>query len=156
MQKENAAVVTKCLRIQHVPSNSRNCASHSKLYDGCVFYVLSIYAIQNQHTTMHACTRTPKAFKVQSRDIIIRLLVTSPFKQCTSRFFAIIMTKLIGAFLQNLHGWMKIENSNIQLNIKIITLLVLKENAFKVDVNFHISRFPLTLVLTLLTEKKKF
>ena len=40
------------------------------------------------------------------------------------------------------------ENSNIQLNIKIITLLVLIENAFKVDVNFQISRFQLTLTLT--------
>ena len=42
----------------------------------------------------------------------------------------------------------QIENSNIQLNIKIITVLVLKENEFKVDVNFQISRFPLTLTLT--------
>ena len=42
----------------------------------------------------------------------------------------------------------QIENSNIQLNDKIITLLVLKENAFRVDVNFQISRFPLTLTLT--------
>ena len=42
----------------------------------------------------------------------------------------------------------EIENSNIHLNIKIITLLVLKENAFKVDINFQISRFPLTLTLT--------
>ena len=42
----------------------------------------------------------------------------------------------------------QIENSNIQLNIEIITLLVLKENAFKVDVNFQISRFPMTLTLT--------
>ena len=42
----------------------------------------------------------------------------------------------------------QIENSNIQLNIKIITFLVLKENSFKVDVNFQISRFPLTLTLT--------
>ena len=39
----------------------------------------------------------------------------------------------------------QIENSNIQLNIKMITLLVLKENAFKVEVNFQISRFQLTL-----------
>ena len=42
----------------------------------------------------------------------------------------------------------QIENSNIPLNIKIITLLVLMENAFKVDVNFQISRFPLTLTFT--------
>ena len=42
----------------------------------------------------------------------------------------------------------QIENSNIQLNIKIITLLVLNENAFKVDVSFQISRFSLTLTLT--------
>ena len=43
----------------------------------------------------------------------------------------------------------QIENSNIQLNIKIITLLVLKENVFKVDINCQISRFLLTLTLTL-------
>ena len=42
----------------------------------------------------------------------------------------------------------QIENSNIQLNIKIIMLLVLKENAFKLDVRFQISRFPFTLTLT--------
>ena len=50
-------------------------------------YVLSIYAIQNQHYTMHACTRTLKAFKVQSRDISIRLLVTSPFKTVHFQIF---------------------------------------------------------------------
>ena len=38
-------------------------------------YVLSIYAIQNQHYTMHECTRTSKAFTV-----IVRQLVTSTFK----------------------------------------------------------------------------
>ena len=48
-------------------------------------YVVSIYAIQSQHYTMHimlqrAWTRTPKAFKIQSWDIIIRHFVTSPFK----------------------------------------------------------------------------
>ena len=42
----------------------------------------------------------------------------------------------------------QIETSNIQLNIEIIALLVLKDNEFKVDVNFHISGFPLTLTLT--------
>ena len=46
------------------------------------------------------------------------------------------MTKLMGAFLQNLYGKKQIENSNIQINIKIIMLLVLKENAFKLDVYF--------------------
>ena len=112
-------------------------------------YVLSIYAIQIQHYTMHECTRTTKAFTVQSRDIIIRLLVTSPFKTVHFQVFAnIILTKLMGAFLQNYTDEKQIENSNIQLNIKIITLLVLKENAFKVDVHFQISRFPLTLTLT--------
>ena len=40
------------------------------------------------------------------------------------------------------------ENSNIQLNVKMITLLVLKKNTFKVVVNFQMSRFPLTLTLT--------
>ena len=59
------------------------------------------------------------------------------------------MTKLMGVFLQNLQ-----ENSNIQLNIKIITRLVNMKNAFKVDVNFQISRFPLTLTLT--SPKKTF
>ena len=58
------------------------------------------------------------------------------------------MTKLTGAFLQTYTDEKQIENSNIQLDMKIITPLVLKENAFKVDVNFQISRFPLTLTLT--------
>ena len=58
------------------------------------------------------------------------------------------MTKLMGAFLQTYRDEKQIENSNIQLNIKILTILVIKENAFKVGVNFHISRFPLTLTLT--------
>ena len=58
------------------------------------------------------------------------------------------MTKLMGAFLQTYTDEKQIENSNIQLTIKIITLLVLKENAFKVDVNFQISLFPLTMMLT--------
>ena len=72
-------------------------------------YVVSVYAIQNQHYTMHimlkrAWTRTPKVFNVQSRDIIIRQFVTSPFKTVHFQIFAkIIMTKLMGAFLQNLH-----------------------------------------------------
>ena len=43
----------------------------------------------------------------------------------------------------------QIENSNIQLSIKIIRLLVLKENVFKMDISCQISRFPLTLTLTL-------
>ena len=42
----------------------------------------------------------------------------------------------------------QIENSNIQLNIIIIMLLVLKENAFKLDVYFQISRSSFTLTLT--------
>ena len=42
----------------------------------------------------------------------------------------------------------QIEKSNIQLNIKIIVLLVLKENAFNMDVQFQISRnFNLSLCL---------
>ena len=152
MQTENAAVVTKCHRIQHVPSNLRNYKITRWLHPGVAFlYVLSIYAIQNQHYTMHACARTSKAFKVQSRDII-RLLVTSPFKtvhfQLLLFFSKNIMTKLMGAFLQTNTDEKQIENSNIQLNNKIITLLVLKENAFKVGVNFQISRFPSTLTLT--------
>ena len=51
MQNENAAVVTKCLRIQHVPSNLRNCASYSKLRDGCVS-LCSEY-IRNAKSALH-------------------------------------------------------------------------------------------------------
>ena len=89
MQKENAAVVTKCLRIQHGPSNLKNCASYSKLHDGCASLIglLSIYAIQNQHYTVLACTKTSRAFKVQSRDMIIRHFVTSPFKTVHLQIF---------------------------------------------------------------------
>ena len=58
------------------------------------------------------------------------------------------MTKLMGAFLQTYTGEKQVENRNIQLNIKIIMLLVLTENAFKLDVLFQISRFPFTLTLT--------
>ena len=51
----------------------------------------------------------------------------------------------------------QIENSNIQLNIKIITLLVLKENALKVDVNFQISRITIPIDTDVnVTEKMKF
>ena len=46
------------------------------------------------------------------------------------------MTKLMGAFYKTYTDEKQIENSNIQLNIKIIMLLVLKENAFKLDVHF--------------------
>ena len=147
--------MTKCLRIQHMPSNLRNCASYSKLHDGCVS--LCTEYISNTKSALHNawCTRTTKAFTVLSRDIIIRLLVTSPFKTVHFQIFAkIILTKLMGAFLQNLHGWKANRKCNIQLNIKIITFLVLQENAFKVDVNFQISRFPLTLTLTSPKEMK--
>ena len=50
-------------------------------------YVMSIYAIQNQHYTMFACTRMSKAFKVQSQDIIIGHFVTSPFKTVHFQIF---------------------------------------------------------------------
>ena len=54
MPKENAAVVTKRLRIQHVPSNLRNCASHSKLHNGCVS--LCTEYIRNTKSALHkAC-----------------------------------------------------------------------------------------------------
>ena len=97
MHKENAAVVTKCLRIKHVPSNLRNCVSYSKLHDGCVS--LCTEYIRETKSALQ------KAFKVQSRDIIIRLFVTSPFKTVHFQIFCkIIVTKLMGAFLQNLHG----------------------------------------------------
>ena len=39
-------------------------------------------------------------------------------------------------------------NSNIRYNYKIIIILVLKQYDFKVDVNFKIPGFPLTLTLT--------
>ena len=99
---------------------------------------------------MHACTRTSIAFKVQSRDIIIRLLVTSPFRTVHFQIFCKnYYDEVNGCIFTKLTRMKKqIENSNIQSNIKIITLLVLKENAFKVDVNFQISRFPSTLTLT--------
>ena len=42
----------------------------------------------------------------------------------------------------------QIENSNIQLNINMVTPLVLKYNAFKESVNFQKLYFPLTLMLT--------
>ena len=51
MQKENAVVMTKCLRIQHVPSNLRNCASYSKMNDGCVF--LCTEYIRNTKSALH-------------------------------------------------------------------------------------------------------
>ena len=76
MQKENVAVVTKCLRIQHVASNLGIVQAIQNCMIVAFLYVLSIYAIQNEHNTMHACTRTSKAFKVQSRDIIVRHFVT--------------------------------------------------------------------------------
>ena len=50
MHKENAAVVIKCLRIQHVHS-LRNCASYSKLHDGCVS--LSTEYIHNTKSAIH-------------------------------------------------------------------------------------------------------
>ena len=111
-------------------------------------YVLSIYA--NTKSAMHACTRTSKAFKVQLQDIIIRHFVTSSFKTVHLQIF---LQKLLWRswwvhFYKTYTDEKQIKNSNIQLNIKIITLLVLKENRFKVDVNFQILRDPLTLTLT--------
>ena len=83
MQKENAAVVIKCLRIQHVPSNLRNCTIYSKLHDGCIS--LCTEYIRNTKSVLHnACM---KAFKVQSWDISIRLLVTSPFRTMHFQIF---------------------------------------------------------------------
>ena len=46
------------------------------------------------------------------------------------------MTKLIGAFYKTYTDEKQIENSNVKLDIKIIMLLVLQENAFKLDVRF--------------------
>ena len=64
MQKENAAVVTKCLRIQHVPSNLRNCASYSKLHDDCVS-LCSEYILNTKSALHNACMcQDSKAFKV--------------------------------------------------------------------------------------------
>ena len=54
MQKENAAVVTKCLRIKHIPSDLRNCASYSNLHDGCAS--LCTEYIRNTKSALHnAC-----------------------------------------------------------------------------------------------------
>ena len=50
-------------------------------------YVLSIYAKQNQHYTMHIMLSVHVSFKVQSRDIIIRHFVTSPFKTVHFQIF---------------------------------------------------------------------
>ena len=86
IQKENVAVVTKCLRIQHVSSNLRNCANYSKLHDGCAS--LCTEYIRNTKSALHnACTRTSRTFKVQSRDIIIRHFVTSSFKTVHFQIF---------------------------------------------------------------------
>ena len=74
MQKENAAVVTNvlgfsmCPPIRGIVQAIQNCMMVAFLY------VVSIYAIQNQHYTMHimlqrAWTRTPEACKIQSWDI---------------------------------------------------------------------------------------
>ena len=58
------------------------------------------------------------------------------------------MTKLIGAFYKTYTDEKQIENSNVKLDIKIIMLLVLQENAFKLDVRF------LNITMTLTSPKK--
>ena len=87
MQNENVAVVTKCLRIQHVHPILRNCASYSKLYDGGVSLCSEYIRNTKSALHIHACTRTPKAFNVQSRDIIFRPFVKSPFKTVHFQIF---------------------------------------------------------------------
>ena len=58
-------------------------------------------------------------------------------------FFKITMTKGSGCNLHNL-TWMKIKEKIAIYNI----ILVLKQYELKVDINFKISSFPLTLTLT--------
>ena len=70
IQKENVAVVTKCLGIQHASSNLRNCATYSKFLDGCVFLCAEFIrntksALHNAYNAERECTRTSKTFKVQ-------------------------------------------------------------------------------------------
>ena len=65
------------------------------------------------------------------------------------------MTKLMGAFYKTYTDEKQIENSNIQLNIKIITPLVLKENEFKVDANFSNITISIDADVNI-TEKMKF
>ena len=64
--------------------------------------------------------------------------MTSQFKTVHFQIFSKnIITKLMGVFFYKTYTDEKqIENSNIQLNIKIIMLLVLKKNTFKLDVHF--------------------
>ena len=46
----------------------------------------------------------------------------------------------------------QIKNSNIHYNYKIVIFLVLKQYEFKMDINFKISGFPLTLTLASLNK----
>ena len=71
--------------------------------------------------------------------------VTSPFK---TMHFQIFCKNYYDEVNECIFTKKQIENSNIQLITKIIMLLVLKENAFKLDVQYQISRFPFTLMLT--------
>ena len=108
MQKENAAVVTKCLRIQHVPSNFRNCASYSKLRDGCVS-LCSEY-IRNAKSAFHnakclACMYQDA--KVQSRYIIFRHFVTSPFKTVHFQIFCKNYYDEVNGCIYTKLTWMK-------------------------------------------------
>ena len=57
-----------CLPIRGIVQAIQNCVMVAFLY------VVSIYAIQNQHYTMHMMDQGAKTFKVQSLDIIIRHL----------------------------------------------------------------------------------
>ena len=100
MLKENTAVVTKCLGIQHVPSNMRNCASYSNCMMVAFLYVLSIYAIQNQHYTMHASTKTSKVLKYSHGIQLFAYFVTSPFK--TVHFQIFFLEKLLGCIFTKL------------------------------------------------------
>ena len=81
-----------------------------------------------------------KHLKYSHGTLLFAYLWRRRLKQCTSRFFSkIIMTKLMVHFYKTYTDEKQIENSNKQLNIKIITLSVLK---------VQISQFPLTLPLT--------
>ena len=64
--------------------------------------------------------------------------MTSPFKTVHFQIFCKKYYDEVNGciFKKTYTDEKQIENSNIQLDIKIIMLLVLRENAFKLDVHF--------------------
>ena len=77
--------------------------------------------------------------------------VTSPFKTVHFQIFCKnYYDEANGCiFYKTYTDEKQIENSNIQLNIKIIIFAFgSQENPFKLDIQFQISRFPFTLTLS--------